>query len=197
LPLKLADGDTPAVQVARLQPTIDDIDSRLTCDQVRAETTANVSAPNRPSAPTTTMFAGSPGMGVVLSWPNPAAKFRDRLAGRPRSRRSRRRRRLGQEADRPHTQAAQEDRPRADRGSDILDSDIQATGVRQQHDPDRHRHYAAAPTPMTIQIQPTDQLPTGPSTTVVPVASQNPQTQTNQQPAPQGTITVPRRVAQT
>lgn len=182
-PLKLADDDTPAVQVARLQPTINDIGSRLTCDRVQAERTATVSQPRQRSAPVTTMFAGSPGMEVVLSWPNPDAKFtigsltvRDRggrvvgdLTGTKLIARSRRQRtKIGLAAIDGQTFSTVSFRRPA------YGSRMALTVVAPA---------LPSPTQVTIQIRPIDTPPSGPSSTTVPGSGPRPQ-------AAKGTIKV-------
>jgi uncharacterized repeat protein (TIGR02543 family) len=170
-PLKLADDEAPAVQVGRLQATINDIDSRIACDQVQTETTVDVTAPNKKSAPTSTLFAGSPGMEVVLSWASPGARFglgsltvRDRagkivgdLLGTKRIARSRRKRTriaLGQVDGQTFTTITFK-RPRNGARMTLT---VSASAL-------------PAPTAVTIQIRPIANPPTQPSTTTIPGAS--------------------------
>ncbi|HET6505856.1 MAG TPA: GDSL-type esterase/lipase family protein [Baekduia sp.] len=194
-PLKLADGDTPAVQVGRLQSTINDIDSRITCDQVQAESAVTVTAPGTRTGTARTLFAGSPGMEVVLSWANPDAEFglgsltvRDRagrvvgdLLGTKRIGHSRKKRTkiaLGQ-VDGQTFSTVTFKRPKNGSGLTLT---VTATAL-------------PAPTAVTIQIRPIDHPPTAPSTTTVPVAGSQPGggsqggDQQGQAPKPKGRIT--------
>ena len=174
-PLKLSDGDTAAVQVARLQATVNDIDSRITCDQVQAESTVDLTRANTGSPSTTTLFAGSRGMEVVTSWPDPNARIgigsltvRDRagrivgdLSGRKRIGHSRKRRtRIAlRRVDGQTFSTVTFKRPR--RGSS-LKLNVVATVL-------------PGPTPVTIQIRPIDRPPRSGSTVTVPGAGQSPQ----------------------
>jgi lysophospholipase L1-like esterase len=68
-PLRLSPDDSPAVQVSRLQPVLNDIDARIACSSVLSENTLTLDAPNTPSDFARGHFAGSPGIEVVISWP--------------------------------------------------------------------------------------------------------------------------------
>jgi hypothetical protein len=74
-PLRLSPNDTPAVQVSRLQPVLNEIDTSIGCAAVQAQKTFSVNAPNRPSPAVSTVFGGAPGMEIVVSWPDPNDHF--------------------------------------------------------------------------------------------------------------------------
>lgn len=86
LPLRLSDSDSPAVQESRLQPALNEIDTRIGCAVVQAENTMTIDAPSRSTPAVRTLFDGQAGMEIVASWADPQAQIelrsitvRDRL----------------------------------------------------------------------------------------------------------------------
>lgn len=71
-PLRLSEGDSPEVQVSRLQPALNEIETSIGCATVQTEDTIAMVAPNRPSRSVNALFANQPGMEIVISWPNPS-----------------------------------------------------------------------------------------------------------------------------
>lgn len=70
-PLKLSPGDGSAEQLARLQPALNEIDSRIGCSNVQTENTVALTAAGKPSRGVSTLFDGQPAMEIVASWADP------------------------------------------------------------------------------------------------------------------------------
>jgi hypothetical protein len=67
-PLRLQPEDTPTTQVGRLQPVLNEIDSRIGCAPVEAESAVTMSAPNRRSSQVSALFDRQAAMEIVVSW---------------------------------------------------------------------------------------------------------------------------------
>jgi len=85
-PLLLQDSDSSQLQLSRLQPALNDIDTRIGCRAVQAERTVQLSQAGARSGALNSLFAGKAGMEAVVSWTDPAARVavssvtvRDRL----------------------------------------------------------------------------------------------------------------------
>jgi hypothetical protein len=67
-PLRLQPGDSPATQVGRLQPVLNEIDTRIGCSPVEAESTIMMSAPRKAGPQVQSLFDRQAAMEVVVSW---------------------------------------------------------------------------------------------------------------------------------
>jgi len=72
-PLRLQSGDSSQLQLSRLQPALNDIDTRISCREVQAESTANLTQVGQRSKGVSSLFAGKPGIEAVISWADPDA----------------------------------------------------------------------------------------------------------------------------
>lgn len=73
-PLQLQDSDGSELQLSRLQPALNDIDTRIGCRDVQAERTVQLNATGQRSPALGSLFAGRAAMEVVLSWTDPGAR---------------------------------------------------------------------------------------------------------------------------
>jgi len=68
-PLVQQDGDDTATQVARLQPTVNEIDALLNCQEIQTQRTQSFSSPGQRGAPVVAQFLARRALEVVASWP--------------------------------------------------------------------------------------------------------------------------------
>jgi hypothetical protein len=68
-PLVQQDGDDTDTQVARLQPTVNEIDALLSCQEIQTQRTQSFSSPGQRGAPVIARFHARRALEVVASWP--------------------------------------------------------------------------------------------------------------------------------